>query len=110
MAMTMNGEVQLPAPRETVWAKLNDPDVLKSCISGCEELEKTEDNGFRATANVKKDRSGIGALQGQGDAERSRPAERLQDIGRRRVWRGRPCQGRRDGQAHRQGRRHASDL
>ena len=53
MAMTMNGEVQLAASREAVWAKLNDPEVLKVCIPGCEELEKTEDNGFRATAKMK---------------------------------------------------------
>ena len=53
MAMTMNGEVQLAAPRETVWAKLNDPEVLKVCIPGCEELEPTEDNGFRAIAKMK---------------------------------------------------------
>ena len=53
MAMTMNGEVQLAAPREVVWAKLNDPEVLKVSIPGCEELERTEDNGFRATVKVK---------------------------------------------------------
>src|SRR4051795_7731989 len=53
MAMTMNGEVQLAAPRQTVWEKLNDPEVLKVCIPGCEELEKTEDNGFRAVAKMK---------------------------------------------------------
>src|SRR4051794_41974676 len=53
MAMTMNGEVQLAASREAVWAKLNDPEVLKACIPGCEELEKTEDNGFRAVAKMK---------------------------------------------------------
>ncbi|MEW6640115.1 MAG: carbon monoxide dehydrogenase subunit G [Pseudomonadota bacterium] len=53
MAMTMNGEVQLPASREVVWAKLNDPEVLKACIPGCEELEKTTDNEFRATAKMK---------------------------------------------------------
>src|ERR1700724_2868908 len=53
MAMTMNGEVQLAAPREAVWAKLNDPDVLKACIPGCEELEKTEENGFRGVAKMK---------------------------------------------------------
>jgi uncharacterized protein len=40
MAMTMNGEVQLAAPREAVWEKLNNPEVLKACIPGCEELEK----------------------------------------------------------------------
>src|SRR2546421_6883637 len=53
MAMTMKGEVQLAAPREAVWAKLNDPEVLKTCIPGCEELERTEDSGFRAVAKMK---------------------------------------------------------
>src|SRR6201996_5298312 len=53
MAMTMTGEIQLAAPRETVWAKLNDPDVLKACIPGCEELEKTDDQGFVAVAKMK---------------------------------------------------------
>jgi Uncharacterized conserved protein len=53
MAMTMTGENILPADRATVWDKLNDPDVLKACIPGCEELERTEDNGFRAVAKVK---------------------------------------------------------
>ena len=50
MAMTMTGEVQLPAPRETVWAKLNDAEVLKACIPGCEELTKTSDTQFQAVA------------------------------------------------------------
>ncbi|MBI5129017.1 MAG: carbon monoxide dehydrogenase subunit G [Rhodopseudomonas palustris] len=54
MAMTMNGEVQLDAPKDLVWTKLNDPEVLKQCIPGCEELEKTEDQeGFRAVAKLK---------------------------------------------------------
>lgn len=53
MAMTMSGEVQLAAPREVVWEKLNDPEVLKACIPGCEELEKTDENSFRATAKMK---------------------------------------------------------
>jgi carbon monoxide dehydrogenase subunit G len=53
MPMTMIGEIQLAAPREAVWTKLNDPDVLKACIPGCEELEKLGDQGFRATARMK---------------------------------------------------------
>jgi carbon monoxide dehydrogenase subunit G len=57
MAMTMSGEVQLAADRESVWQKLNDPAVLKACIPGCEELERTEDGGFRATAKIKVGRS-----------------------------------------------------
>jgi carbon monoxide dehydrogenase subunit G len=53
MAMTMSGEVQLAAPREVVWTKLNDPAVLKACIPGCEELEATDEGGFRAVAKMK---------------------------------------------------------
>ena len=53
MAMTMTGEYQLPAPREEVWAKLNDPDVLKSCIPGCEQLDMLSDSEFQATATIK---------------------------------------------------------
>jgi uncharacterized protein len=53
MAMTMTGEIELAAPREKVWEKLNDPDVQKACIPGCEELEKTDDQGFRTVAKMK---------------------------------------------------------
>jgi uncharacterized protein len=52
MAMTMQGEVTLPADREKVWAALNDPEVLKACIPGCQELEKVSDTQFTATAKV----------------------------------------------------------
>lgn len=51
--MTLDGEIVLAATRETVWEKLNDPDVLRQCIPGCEELEQTEDGGFRATVKIK---------------------------------------------------------
>jgi hypothetical protein len=53
MAMKMTGEVTLPADRQTVWEKLNDPEVLKLCIPGCQSLEKTADGGFAATAKIK---------------------------------------------------------
>jgi carbon monoxide dehydrogenase subunit G len=53
MAMTMTGEVQLPAPQETVWAKLNDPEVLKACIPGCETLDVIGDNEYQAVATNK---------------------------------------------------------
>jgi carbon monoxide dehydrogenase subunit G len=52
MAMTMQGEVVLPAGRERVWAALNDPDVLKASIPGCQELEKESDTAFKATVKV----------------------------------------------------------
>jgi carbon monoxide dehydrogenase subunit G len=53
MAMTMSGEQQLAASRDVVWRALNDADVLKSCIPGCEELEKVSDTEFRAVARTK---------------------------------------------------------
>lgn len=53
MAMTMSGEVQLGATREEVWTKLNDPEVLKGCIPGCEQLDKLSDTEFQAVATTK---------------------------------------------------------
>ena len=53
MAMTMTGDIQLHADREAVWAKLNDPTVLKSCIPGCEQLDMLSDSEFQAVATVK---------------------------------------------------------
>jgi hypothetical protein len=53
MAMTMTGEVTLPADRETVWFKLNDPDTLKACIPGCQSLERSGESGFAAVAKIK---------------------------------------------------------
>jgi len=50
MAMTMTGEVQLPASRETVWARLNDPETLKVCIPGCQELNMLSETEFEAVA------------------------------------------------------------
>ena len=50
MAMTMSGEQQLAASRQTVWQKLNDPAVLKACIPGCETLEVIGENEFQAVA------------------------------------------------------------
>src|ERR1700689_3233940 len=53
MAMTMSGEVQLPASRDQVWAKLNDAETLKSCIPGCEELVMSSPTEFTAVATTK---------------------------------------------------------
>lgn len=36
--MELTGEYRIPAPRQTVWDALNDADMLKVCIDGCEEL------------------------------------------------------------------------
>ena len=53
MAMVMRGEVLLPAARDVVWSKLNDPEVLKACIPGCQTLERTSDTSFSAAARLK---------------------------------------------------------
>jgi uncharacterized protein len=50
MAMTMNGEVQLAAPQDVVWTKLNDPEVLKVCIPGCQSLNMLSPTEFEAVA------------------------------------------------------------
>ncbi|HQT79703.1 MAG TPA: carbon monoxide dehydrogenase subunit G [Rhodopila sp.] len=51
--MDMTGERRIPAPRQTVWDALNNPEVLKASIPGCESLEKTGDDQMKATAAVK---------------------------------------------------------
>ena len=51
--MDMTGEYRIRAPRETVWDALNDPEILKQCIAGCEELEKISDTEFTAKVTMK---------------------------------------------------------
>ncbi len=51
--MDMKGEERIAATREIVWEALNDPDVLKACIPGCQTLEKTSDTSFSATVQAK---------------------------------------------------------
>ena len=46
--MEMHGEMRIPAPRVAVWQKLNDPEVLKACIPGCETVDKVSDTEFTA--------------------------------------------------------------
>lgn len=45
--MEIKGEYRIARDRQTVWAALNDPDVLKKCIPGCESLDPDGDGGFR---------------------------------------------------------------
>jgi hypothetical protein len=46
--MEMSGERRLQASRETVWAALNDADVLRQCVPGCQELEQVSETEFSA--------------------------------------------------------------
>ena len=51
--MELQGERLIPAPVEKTWAALNDPQVLKACIAGCESLERTEPDKLVAVVAVK---------------------------------------------------------
>src|SRR5215831_9284034 len=52
--MEMTGEFRIPAPRQRVWEGLNNPQVLKQCIPGCQTLDKVSDTEFngRVVASV----------------------------------------------------------
>jgi carbon monoxide dehydrogenase subunit G len=50
--MDIRGEFRLNATREAVWAALNDPDVLRECIPGCQRLERISENVVEATIAV----------------------------------------------------------
>jgi uncharacterized protein len=51
--MDMTGQYRIPAPREQVWAALNDPAMLRASLPGCESLEKVSDHEFAATVVAK---------------------------------------------------------
>lgn len=51
--MEMQGERRIPAPRQVVWERLNDPETLKQCIPGCESVEKVSDTEFTAKVRAK---------------------------------------------------------
>ena len=52
MALEMTGEYILPLDRAAVYAALNDAEVLKRCIPGCEQLEKLSATEFAAVARI----------------------------------------------------------
>jgi carbon monoxide dehydrogenase subunit G len=60
--MDMTGEYLIAAPRDNVWTALNDPEVLKSCIAGCDELVRSGENEFSAhmTAKIGPVKAGFG--------------------------------------------------
>src|SRR3954469_17674410 len=45
--MEMTGEQLIAVPQADVWRALNDPEILKACIPGCESIEKTSENEYR---------------------------------------------------------------
>lgn len=51
--MEITGEYLVPAPQQRVWEALNDPQVLKASIAGCQALEKVSDTEFNAIVTTK---------------------------------------------------------
>lgn len=53
MAIDVEGEQRIEAPRQKVWEGLNDADILRECIPGCESLEKTSETDLEAVVSLK---------------------------------------------------------
>lgn len=51
--MELSDEIIINAPKDVVYAALNDPEVLQRCIPGCEELTKTSDTDLEAKVLLK---------------------------------------------------------
>jgi hypothetical protein len=51
--MELQGERLIPAPRAMTWEALNDPEFLKTCIAGCESLERAGDDAFTTLVALK---------------------------------------------------------
>jgi carbon monoxide dehydrogenase subunit G len=51
--MDMQGSRPLAVSQQQAWDSLNDPEILKACIPGCEKFERVEDNEYAVTVAVK---------------------------------------------------------
>lgn len=51
--MDMNGSRRIPAMRATVWAGLNDTELLGRCIPGCQDIVKVSDEEFTAKVTAR---------------------------------------------------------
>lgn len=56
----LSGTYQIAAPRETVYTALQNPDVLRRCIEGCEKLTQTAPGAYNAELRI-----GLGAIRGR---------------------------------------------
>ena len=50
--MEMSGEQRIPVTQQRVWEALNDPDTLKACIPGCENIEKVSDTEYKVAVTA----------------------------------------------------------
>ena len=51
--MDMQGSRALAVSKQQAWDSLNDPEILKACIPGCEKFERVEENEYAVTVAVK---------------------------------------------------------
>src|ERR1700759_4861805 len=51
--MQMSDSQRIPAPKQKVWDALNNPDILRQCIPGCQSLEMSASNEMTATVVLK---------------------------------------------------------
>lgn len=51
--MEMTGEQLIPLPQEATWKALNDPEVLKDCIPGCESIARLEDGRYEVVLTAR---------------------------------------------------------
>ena len=57
--MKIEGTQKIDAPRDRIFAALVDPAILQKCIPGCEQMEKTGDNQYKAKLTA-----GVGPVKG----------------------------------------------
>lgn len=53
MSLELDGEILVHRDLQAVWDAINDPDVLKACIPGCQTLERTEEGHLAATVKTR---------------------------------------------------------
>jgi carbon monoxide dehydrogenase subunit G len=58
--MDLTGTYTFAAPASRVWTLLNDPDVIASCLPGCDRLEPLGDDRFKANISL-----AVAAISGQ---------------------------------------------
>ena len=51
--MDMSGEYRIEAPIDVVWIAIQNPEILRNAIPGCEELDKTSDTEMAAKVALK---------------------------------------------------------
>lgn len=51
--MEMTGERLIPVPQAATWTALNDPEVLKDCVPGCESITRLSDNEYDVVLTAK---------------------------------------------------------